>query len=107
MQKEVKSNPKQPSCKKKECGPQKGYGEKRFEIQSAIIAILGRHLGFHIFFHHSLFESSTLFLQLGCFGLDMISTLIIPVFNNSYKGEYTCKPKPELEPVSNIQLSLG
>ena len=30
--KEVKSNPKQPSCKK-ECGPQKGYGEKRSEIQ--------------------------------------------------------------------------
>ena len=26
------SNPKQPSCKKK-CGPQKGYGEKRCEIQ--------------------------------------------------------------------------
>ena len=38
---------------------------------------------------------------------DTISTLIIPVFNNSYKGEYTCKPRPELEPVSNIQLSLG
>ena len=27
-QKEMKSNPKQPSCKKKQCGPQKGYGEK-------------------------------------------------------------------------------
>ena len=27
-----KSNPKQPSCKKV-CGPQKGYGEKRCEIQ--------------------------------------------------------------------------
>ena len=26
------SNPKQPSCKK-ECGPQRGYGEKRCEIQ--------------------------------------------------------------------------
>ena len=26
------SNPKQPSCKKV-CGPQKGYGEKRYEIQ--------------------------------------------------------------------------
>ena len=26
------SNPKQPSCKKK-CGPRKGYGEKRSEIQ--------------------------------------------------------------------------
>ena len=26
------SNPKQSSCKK-ECGPQKGYGEKRCEIQ--------------------------------------------------------------------------
>ena len=32
IQKEVKSNPKQPNCKKK-CGPQKGYGEKRCEIQ--------------------------------------------------------------------------
>ena len=30
--KEMKSNPKQPSCKKV-CGPQKGYGEKRCEIQ--------------------------------------------------------------------------
>ena len=27
------SNPKQPSCKKKEYGPQKDYGEKRCEIQ--------------------------------------------------------------------------
>ena len=26
------SNPKQPSCKKV-CGPQKGYGEKKCEIQ--------------------------------------------------------------------------
>ena len=32
IQKEVKSSPKQPSCKK-ECSPQKGYGEKRCEIQ--------------------------------------------------------------------------
>ena len=29
---------------------------------------LGRHLGFHIFFHHSLFEGRT--IQLGCLGLD-------------------------------------
>ena len=28
----IQSNPKQPSCKK-ECGPQKGYGKKRCEIQ--------------------------------------------------------------------------
>jgi len=28
----VKSNPKQPSCKKV-CGPQEGHCEKRFEIQ--------------------------------------------------------------------------
>ena len=27
------SEPKQPCCKKKECGPQKGEGEKRCEIQ--------------------------------------------------------------------------
>ena len=32
IQKEVKSNPKQPAVKKV-CGPQKGYGEKRCEIQ--------------------------------------------------------------------------
>ena len=31
--KEVISKPKQPSCKKKECGPQKGQDEKRCEIQ--------------------------------------------------------------------------
>ena len=37
---------------------------------------LGRHLGFHIFFHHSLFEGRTLFLQLGCFGLDFTSFCI-------------------------------
>ena len=32
IQKEVKSNPKQPAVKKV-CSPQKGYGEKRCEIQ--------------------------------------------------------------------------
>jgi len=32
LQKEVKSNPKQPSCKKS-VRPQKGYCEKRLEIQ--------------------------------------------------------------------------
>ena len=32
IQKEVTSKPKQPSCKN-ECGPQKGQGEKRCEIQ--------------------------------------------------------------------------
>ena len=32
IQKEVKSNPKQPAVKKV-CGPQKGYGEKKCEIQ--------------------------------------------------------------------------
>ena len=37
---------------------------------------LGRHLGFHIFFHHSLLEGRTLFLQLGCFGLDFTSFCI-------------------------------
>ena len=29
----IEYNPKQPSCKKNVCGPQKGYGEKRCEIQ--------------------------------------------------------------------------
>jgi len=33
LQKEVKSNPKQPSCKKR-MQPQKGHNEKRCEIQS-------------------------------------------------------------------------
>ena len=37
---------------------------------------LGCHLGFHIFFHHSLFKGRTLFLQLGCFGLDFTSFCI-------------------------------
>jgi len=32
LQKEVKSNPKQPSCKKV-CNPQEGHWEKRCEIQ--------------------------------------------------------------------------
>jgi len=32
LQKEVKSNPKQPSCKKR-VRPQKGHSEKRCEIQ--------------------------------------------------------------------------
>jgi len=32
LQKEVKSNPKQPSCKKV-CSPQEGHCEKRCEIQ--------------------------------------------------------------------------
>ena len=32
IQKEMKSNPKQPSCKKS-VRPSKGYGEKRCEIQ--------------------------------------------------------------------------
>jgi len=32
LQKEVKSNTKQPSCKKV-CGPQEGHCEKRCEIQ--------------------------------------------------------------------------
>ena len=31
---------------------------------------LGRHLGLHIFFYHSVIEGHTLFIQLGCFGLD-------------------------------------
>ena len=37
---------------------------------------LAATLGFHIFFHHSLSEGRTLFLQLGCFGLDFISFCI-------------------------------
>jgi len=33
LQKEVKYNPKQPSCKKKVCGTQEGHCEKKCEIQ--------------------------------------------------------------------------
>ena len=44
---------------------------KIFTINLPSQPFLGRHLGFHIFFHHSLFEGRTLFLQLGCFGLDI------------------------------------
>ena len=36
----------------------------------------GRHFGFHIFFHHSLFGGHTVFLQFGCFGLDITSFCI-------------------------------
>ena len=36
----------------------------------------GAAFGFHIFFHHSLFEGRTLFLQLSCFGLDFTSFCI-------------------------------
>ena len=39
---------------------------KIFTINLPSQPFLGRHLGFH----HSLFEDRTLFLQLGCFGLD-------------------------------------
>ena len=49
---------------------------KSFTINLPSQPFLGRHLGFHIFFHHSLFEGRTLFLQLGCFGLDFTSFCI-------------------------------
>ena len=49
---------------------------KIFTINLPSQPFLGRHLGFHIFFHHSLFEGCTLFLQLGCFGLDLTSFCI-------------------------------
>ena len=49
---------------------------KFFTINLPSQPFLGRHLGFHIFFHHSLFEGRTVFLQLGCFGLDFISFCI-------------------------------
>ena len=38
---------------------------------------------------------------------DTVSTLIIPVFNDTYKGTYTCKPKKENSLMSNIQLLPG
>ena len=43
---------------------------KIFTINLPSQPFLGRHLGFHILFHHSLFEGRTLCLQLGCFALD-------------------------------------
>ena len=49
---------------------------KIFTINLPSQPFLGSHLGFHIFFHNSLFEGRTLFLQLGCFGLDFISFCI-------------------------------
>ena len=49
---------------------------KIFTINLPSQPFLGRHLGFHIFFHHSLFEGRTRFLQLGCFGLDFTSFCI-------------------------------
>ena len=50
--------------------------ELSFTINLPSQPFLGCHLGFHIFFHRSLFEGSTLFLQLGCFGLDFTSFCI-------------------------------
>ena len=49
---------------------------KIFTINLPSQPFLGHHLGFHIFFHHSLFEGRNLFLQLGCFGLDFTSFCI-------------------------------
>ena len=43
---------------------------KLFAINLPSQPFLGRHLGFYIFFHPGLFGGHTLFLQLGCFGLD-------------------------------------
>ena len=37
---------------------------KIFTIDLPLQPFLGRHLGFHIFFHHSLFEGRTLFYSL-------------------------------------------
>ena len=49
---------------------------KIFTINLPSQPFLGRHLGFHIFFHHNLSQGRTLFLQLGCFGLDFTSFCI-------------------------------
>ena len=49
IQKEVISNQKQPSCKKR-CGPQKGHGEKRCEIRCGgqeIAVMVGYWLNFN------------------------------------------------------------
>ena len=92
------SKPKQPSCKKKSAAPKKatkltkfalppplGFGTKFtgivvikiFAINLPSQPFLGRHLGFHIFFHFGLFGGCTLFLQLGCFGLHITSFCIV------------------------------
>jgi len=57
---EVKSNSKQPSCKKR-CGPKKAVVKK--DVKSTAI------LDFTSFFTMA-FLGPHLFLQLGCFGLD-------------------------------------
>ena len=63
---------------------------KIFTINLPSQPFLGRHLGFHIFFHHSLFEGRTLFLQLGCFGLDnTISTQHTIQNNSTHKLQHT------------------
>ena len=49
---------------------------KIFTINLPSQPFLGRHLGFHIFFHHSLSQGRSLFLQLGCFWLDFTSFCI-------------------------------
>ena len=36
-----------------------------------------------------------------------IARLIIPVFNDTYKGNYTCKPRGDDSSVSILQLLLG
>ena len=49
---------------------------KIFTINLPSQPFLGRNLGFHIFIHSHLFEGRTLFIQLGCFGLDFTSFCI-------------------------------
>ena len=71
---------------------------KIFTINLPSQPFLGRHLGFHIFFHHSLSQGRTLFLQLGCFGLDYnLHYILYSVFNGHELAEKVLKQVQEIE----------
>ena len=53
---------------------------------------LAATLDFTSFFHHSLFEGRTLFLQLGCFGLDTVNRKIL----HNYSDGYSIPESPNL-----------
>ena len=50
---------------------------KIFTINLPSQPFLGHHLGFHIFFHHSLSQGCIRFLQLGYFGLHFTSFVFV------------------------------
>ena len=88
-------------------------GHKIFTINLPSQPFLGHHLGFHIFFHHSLFEGHTFFLQLGCFGLDVITHTIANRHTNRRQirgAQYFQRGfqlKPLQPPVSATGIGIG